>query len=182
MELPAGRCRHRRRPELQEVLERGRCDVDAVQERVAEKEHEELVVVECDAVVDPWAVVVHLEHALSAHGAVVRAVRLDVRALRAVSDLCLDGPHGAGQVLCDEDLLQRELCVLRGLDPFHLGVGEPEPRRNRSRGREHCLVVGPDEEDEEEVIEHHQKDLKRKDRNTVLDSLHAHLPSACCIW
>ena len=43
-----------------------------------------LVVVEGDAVVDPGAVVVHLEHARAAHGAVVRAVWLHTRALLAV--------------------------------------------------------------------------------------------------
>ena len=44
------------------------------------------MVVLADAVVDPGAVVVHLADAPLAHGAVVRALRLDAAALRALED------------------------------------------------------------------------------------------------
>ena len=52
---------------------------------------EELLVVLADAVVDPGAVVVHLADAPLAHGAVVRALRLDAAALRALEDHLLVG-------------------------------------------------------------------------------------------
>jgi hypothetical protein len=41
-------------PEENEVLEHGEGDVDAVEESIAQKEDEELVVGEVDAVVDLW--------------------------------------------------------------------------------------------------------------------------------
>ena len=72
-------------PELEEIFEGGERDEETVGEAVEEEEDEVLVVVEGDAVVDPGAVVVHLEHAGPAHGAMVRAVRLHARALLTVA-------------------------------------------------------------------------------------------------
>ena len=72
------------RPEPEEILEGGEGNKHAVGEAVEEEQDEELVVVESDTVVDPGTVVVHLEHARAAHGAVVRAVWLHARALLAV--------------------------------------------------------------------------------------------------
>ena len=93
-------------PEAEEILERRESHEEAVGEAVEEEEDEvldqsegsitlcacvdqseasiHLVVVEGDTVVDPGTVVVHLEHARAAHGAVVRAVWLHTRALLAV--------------------------------------------------------------------------------------------------
>lgn len=75
-------------PEGDEVLEGGDADEDAVQKAVAEKQHEELVVLKGNTVVDPRTVVVHLGHALATHAAVVRPVGLDVVALFAVARGC----------------------------------------------------------------------------------------------
>ena len=93
-------------PESEEIFEGGESHEEAVGEAVEEEEDEvldqsegsitlcscvdqseasiHLVVVEGDTVVDPGAVMVHLEHAAAAHGAVVRAVWLHTRALLAV--------------------------------------------------------------------------------------------------
>lgn len=50
------------RPEPEEILERGQSYEETVEEPVEEKEDEELVVVEGDTIVDPGAVVVHLQY------------------------------------------------------------------------------------------------------------------------
>jgi hypothetical protein len=76
-------------PELQKELQHRQGDEDAVGEPVEEEEDKELVVVEGDTVVDPGAVVVHLEHAVPADGAVVSPVRLDLRASITVPDTAL---------------------------------------------------------------------------------------------
>ena len=78
-------------PELEEIFEGRERDEETVGEAVEEEEDEVLVVVEGDAVVDPGAVVVHLADAPLAHGAVVRALRLDAAALRALEDHLLVG-------------------------------------------------------------------------------------------
>ena len=78
-------------PEPEEILERAEGHEQTVGEAVEEEEDEVLVVVEGDAVVDPGAVVIHLEHAAPAHRAVVRAVRLHTRALLAVAHRALKG-------------------------------------------------------------------------------------------
>ena len=71
------------------MLERAQRHEETVCEAVEEEEDEVLVVVEGDAVVDPGAVMIHLEHAASAHGAVMRAVRLHTRALLTVAHRAL---------------------------------------------------------------------------------------------
>ena len=52
------------------------CGVSTAHGRVYDKEAKVSVVVEPDAVVDPWTVVVHLHDAAPANGAVVRTRRL----------------------------------------------------------------------------------------------------------
>lgn len=61
-------------PELDEVLESGARDVDAVNQRIAEEQNEELVVSEVDAVVHPRTVMVHFQYTLAAHRAMVGSV------------------------------------------------------------------------------------------------------------
>ena len=46
-------------PKSEEIFQGGKGHIHAVHETVEEKEYEELVVIECYAVVDPWTVVVH---------------------------------------------------------------------------------------------------------------------------
>ena len=75
-------------PEGQKVLQRGRAHVYTVQERVSQEEDEELVVGEGDAVVDPGAVVVHLQDTVAAHAAMVATVGLHVATLLAETHLC----------------------------------------------------------------------------------------------
>ena len=55
------------------------------------------------------------------------AIGLDVGALGAVANLGLNGAHGAGKVLMNQDLLQRHFVIIRAFDPFHLGPAEAEP-------------------------------------------------------
>ena len=76
-------------PEPEEILERAEGHEQTVGEAVEEEEDEVLVVVEGDAVVDPGAVVIHLEHAAPAHRAVVSTVRLHARALLTVTHRAL---------------------------------------------------------------------------------------------
>ena len=45
----------------------------------------EPIIVQSDAVVDPWAVMVHAKHAIAADAAVVRPRRLDVVAFEALA-------------------------------------------------------------------------------------------------
>lgn len=61
-------------PVGEEVVEGGDGDEEAVEEGVGEEEDEAFVVCEADAVVDPGAVVVHLEDAFAADAAVVGSV------------------------------------------------------------------------------------------------------------
>merc|ERR1712127_955502 len=65
------------------------------QERIRDEQIEELVVVVPHTVIDPWAVMVHLQNTPVAHAAVVTAIRLDFDALAAPSataiKLFLDG-------------------------------------------------------------------------------------------
>ena len=76
---------HGASPKSEEVFEGGQSHIETVEEAIEEKEYEELVVVEGNTVIDPGTVVIHLEHARTAHRTVVRAVRLDVRALFTIS-------------------------------------------------------------------------------------------------
>lgn len=69
----------------EEVLDDAMGNQDAVDVRVEEEQHEELVVCEPDAVVDPRTVVVHLEDASVADAAVVAAVRFDFATFLTVS-------------------------------------------------------------------------------------------------
>lgn len=89
-------------PEPQEVAQRGHGHVNAVQQGVAEEQHEELVVAEVHAVIDPRTMVVHLQHANAAHAAMVRPVGLDHLAavaeaigarVRAIRDRQVLGHH-----------------------------------------------------------------------------------------
>lgn len=73
-------------PELNKVRKTRGHDEYAVDESISQEEHEELVVEETDAVVDPRTVVVHLEDAAGAYAAVVRAVGLDQYASVTVAD------------------------------------------------------------------------------------------------
>lgn len=73
-------------PKSNEVRQTRRHDEQTVEECIAEEKHEELVIVEADAIVDPRAVVVHLEHASRADAAVVRPVRLHEHTAVAVAD------------------------------------------------------------------------------------------------
>lgn len=73
-------------PESNEVRQ-ARChDEETIHESVAEEEHEKLVVVEANAVVDPRTVVVHFEDTTGANAAVVGAVGLHEHAPVAVAD------------------------------------------------------------------------------------------------
>ena len=76
-------------PEPEEILERAEGHEQTVGEAVEEEEDEVLVVVEGDAVVDPGAVVIHLQHAAPANGAVVRTVRLHTGALLTITHSAL---------------------------------------------------------------------------------------------
>lgn len=49
-------------PEANKISHRESEDCDAVEEGVEEKQYEELVVIETDAVVDPGAMMIHLNH------------------------------------------------------------------------------------------------------------------------
>ena len=71
---------------MEKILEGGQRHVHTVEEPVEQEENEELVVVESDTVVDPWTVVVHLEDAGPADGAVVSTVRFDHSAPITVAD------------------------------------------------------------------------------------------------
>ena len=84
-------------------------------------------------------------------------VRLDNGALRAVADLLLIRPHRAGQVFGYHNLFQGHLGVLRGLDAIHLVQVELEPVRHVPGRGEHGLPVGPDEHDEEKVVENEEE-------------------------
>ena len=76
--------------------EHGDADAQGRQHAVEEEEQEELVVEEADAVADPEAVVVHLQHALVADVAVVAA-----RGLRHLAPLAPPGPPLAWRGVAD---------------------------------------------------------------------------------
>jgi len=48
-------------PESEEILESGEGHKEAVGETIKEEQNEELVVVECDTVVDPRTMMIHLQ-------------------------------------------------------------------------------------------------------------------------
>ena len=147
-------------PEPEEILEGGEGNEEAVGEAVEEEEDEELVVVEGDTVVDPGAVMIHLENTGPADGAVVGPVRLDHGALLAVPHGSLqkevrrrdwDGcsyvncSHGHGKVLIYNDLLQESsliLVIVAALHRVQLLRGEAEPLGDVSRPGPHCPPVG----------------------------------------
>lgn len=146
-------------PEFDEVLQRRGRYVQAVERGVAEKENEVFVVAVADAVVHPRTVVVHLEHAGLTNAAVVRAIGLDALALVAIAHGPAVGAREDGQVFS----LSFEHCfgVLfaggRG-HLVHVGLQQEEVFRWPLDGREDGLVVGPGEEDENDVVEHKIKD------------------------
>eukprot|EP00408_Alexandrium_pacificum_P038058 CAMPEP_0171283688 /NCGR_PEP_ID=MMETSP0790-20130122/67561_1 /TAXON_ID=2925 /ORGANISM="Alexandrium catenella, Strain OF101" /LENGTH=442 /DNA_ID=CAMNT_0011752979 /DNA_START=211 /DNA_END=1538 /DNA_ORIENTATION=+ len=121
-------------------------DEVAVHGGVEQQQEEVLVVLEAHAVIDPRAVVVHLEDAHAADPAVVAAVWLVLRAPLAVASV----PRALGllqahrEVPVDRDLLGG---VLPGGVLLLLGDG--------ARVNENALQVADDEEDRDEV-EHHQ--------------------------
>lgn len=63
-------------PELDEVLKDSCSNEDTVKHRVREEQQEELVVRKTHTVVDPWTVMVHLQHTRFTNGAMVTAVGL----------------------------------------------------------------------------------------------------------
>ena len=91
----------------------------------------------------PWTMMIHLEHALSAHRAVVTPVRLDLRTLWAVPDLALDRPHHDRDVLRYDQLLEGGLRVSRRLDGVELLWGQFERPGNPAWRGHDDLVVGP---------------------------------------
>ena len=124
-------------PDVVEVIDGAKVDIDAEEDSVKEEQKEELVVVVADTVVHPgemcrggcrtlgntgtlpalpsprpllpWAVMVHLEHALATGGAVVAAVRFDALAVMAPPHPAVlrEGVHrqAAGHVLQDTLLI-----------------------------------------------------------------------------
>ena len=74
-------------PKPDKVPEHTTCQKDGVAEGVAQKQHEEFVVVEGHAVVYPGAVVVHLEDACTTDRTVMGAVRFDSLTLVTVSEI-----------------------------------------------------------------------------------------------
>ena len=72
------------RPESEKIFESGQSDKQTVCEAVEEEQDEELVVVECHAVVDPGTVMVHLEDTVSTHGTMMHSVWLDAGTLLTV--------------------------------------------------------------------------------------------------
>ena len=87
---------------------------------------------------------VHLEHTVSTHRAVVAPVGLDLRAVGAVADLTLDGPHDHRDVFGDYQLLQGGLRVSRRLNRVELLAGQLEAARDFARRSHHNLVVRPE--------------------------------------
>eukprot|EP00982_Pelagococcus_subviridis_P009515 30928-Pelagococcus_subviridis.AAC.10 len=107
---------------------------DARGEGVEEKKDEVLVVVRADARRDPDAVVIHLQHASPAHGAVVRSLRLPRRALAA------EPPA---------------LLAVGGSNAFVLLVlGRGRPTRRDATGiGEHAREVAPQRHDDQDVVD-----------------------------
>ena len=81
---------------------------------------------------------------MAANRAMVAAVRLDLAALGAVSDLTLDRAHEDGQAFGADEALQGRLRVGRGLDGVQLTTGQPEAARNLAGWGHHNLIVGPE--------------------------------------
>lgn len=146
-------------PEGDEVGEGAHGDEEAVEEGVGEEEDEALVVAEADAAVDPGAVVVHLEDAGVADGAVVGPVRFHQLALVAVAD----GPAGRpvadgkvlGEVLEDLPLHPERFRALEQL-VFHRRQFKflRHPRGLDQSG----LQVCPHHQQEQELVDHEEGD------------------------
>ena len=94
--------------------------------RVADEEHEELVVFEADAVVDPWAMMIHLEDASATRAAVVTAVGFDFVASVAVA-------HGTLREEHDVSIGGAQAWLFENL-PVQIAVVSPVPSgRQRAR-------------------------------------------------
>lgn len=123
--------------ERQEVLQRSDQHEEAVEQRVDEEEQEELVIRERDAVVDPRTVVVHLEDASAADGAMVASVRFYVLALVAPAHAAVDGAVSVGQK--PREVFQHGHLQLLGVrlhEAFVVAPGQRETGRDSARGRE----------------------------------------------
>jgi hypothetical protein len=78
-------------PDLHQIFG-NTCDVKSAQDHTIEQQEDEMFVIgKADAVGDPRAVVVHLEDAFGASGAVVSPVGFDEHARLAVADFAVRG-------------------------------------------------------------------------------------------
>jgi len=106
----------------------------ACNDRIKEEQEEKLVVAKANAVVNPWAVVVHLENAHAADPAVVTAVRLVLRAPLTVPPLS----RALGLVEADTESVRTGRAVLRREVPrgaIHLHF------RDSARMRQNALHI-----------------------------------------
>lgn len=75
------------RPEAYEVFQVAQGQVDGVEQGVSQEQHEELVIIEGHAVVDPRTVMIHFQYTSSADGTVMAAIRFNSLTLVTISEI-----------------------------------------------------------------------------------------------
>lgn len=131
-------------PKFNKILDRCERHVDTIQDRVEEKQNEELVVTEANAVVHPWTMMIHFENTFLTNTAMMTPIGLDTLALVTIAYTARCGPRVDGQIACS--LIQVSFRALVGpehVQVMNFGFGQVEVFTRCLDSSEYGHVVGP---------------------------------------
>jgi len=88
-------------PEKYKVFQHGECYIEAIKKSISQEENEEFVVGKVNAIVDPWAMVIHFTDTFVANAAMMSSVRLHMLTFLTKSNAIIYSTIKNGKIGCE---------------------------------------------------------------------------------